>query len=222
MNQEKTSSKPTLSEFIDQNHRLLSTLAFFAALTAFAKQLDYVGGFVSFIFLSCTVLVWLEILPRFPSASGTSRLTWFENLLTIGVVGLAVYWVLTWLLFYRTTHQLYNGLFVLVMVPVLWAARWVAERVGLFTRARAKATAGHRWVPWETYLLVLGPPFLVAALITNLLVGPVGNLIDQVHPTPTARASPTAKQSLGTSPTGSPRSSLSTSPSVRSSSSPHP
>src|SRR5438445_3883918 len=83
--------KPTLEQFIGQNDKLLGAMAVFTALAAFTKDLQAVGGYLSFTFIAATVLVWFELLRKFPKQSGTGTLFWFENLMSIGILGLAAY-----------------------------------------------------------------------------------------------------------------------------------
>jgi hypothetical protein len=76
-------------------------MAVLAGLAAFMKDLPIIGVYLSFIFTALTLLAWFELLTKFPKQSGTSRLVWFENLLTIGVLGLVLYLVGEWLFFAR-------------------------------------------------------------------------------------------------------------------------
>jgi hypothetical protein len=66
-------TRPTLEQFISHNDKLLGAMAVFTALAAFTKDLDVVGGYLSFTFIAATVLVWFELLGKFPKQSGRER-----------------------------------------------------------------------------------------------------------------------------------------------------
>lgn len=102
--------KPTLYDYIEENHKLITTLGVFTALTLFAKQTipDYIGSLLSALFLTLTLLVWLELVGRFPPKMGTSTMYWFESVLSFSVLAIIIYWflsvrsVLPWLTMFIT------------------------------------------------------------------------------------------------------------------------
>jgi len=96
MSDEKPIKEPirvSLSGFIEENHKLLSTIGIFTALTVFSfnLKLSLFGYGLSFLFLAMTVLLWLELISKFPP-KGSGILGWFESILGIAVLGLIAYW----------------------------------------------------------------------------------------------------------------------------------
>ncbi len=74
-------SKPTLTRFIEDNHKLISTLAILAALSAFSNNLPEkgYGKILSFLFFTLSLLVCVEIELNFPYTTG-GRLYWFQQI----------------------------------------------------------------------------------------------------------------------------------------------
>jgi len=88
-------ARPTLARFVEDNHKLLTVLGAFTAMTVFATNLPVkpIGFILAFLFMSMSILVWLEVWSRFPSVEGTGRLTLFENLLSYTLLILVGYWL---------------------------------------------------------------------------------------------------------------------------------
>jgi hypothetical protein len=76
-----------LYTFVEENHKLLTVLGVFTALTVFAANLPLrpLGSMLSFLFMALTVTLWLELLERFPSKAAGWRMDWFETLLSFTV-----------------------------------------------------------------------------------------------------------------------------------------
>ena len=114
-NKRQESPKAPLTQFIDENSKLLSALGLFVALSAFAKNLPEkeVGQFLSFLLLSLSLFVFLQIV---------SNLRWFDEfwavrlfgeLLFMAMVGFVYFWI--------TTYKIYlGGFFLLALVLVLF------------------------------------------------------------------------------------------------------
>ena len=94
--------QPTLSAFIEINQKLLSVIGIFTAITIFSLnlKLSKFGYGLSFIFLTLTVLLWLEIIQKFPK-NGSSRLSLFETILSFGIFGLIIYWIIEYIAFWE-------------------------------------------------------------------------------------------------------------------------
>jgi len=94
MNETDKDKSPTLFDFIEENQRLITVLGVFTALTVFSSNLPLkpFGYVLSFMFMSLTVLLWLELWQKFPTKSGSWRLTVFENVLPFTVLAVIAYW----------------------------------------------------------------------------------------------------------------------------------
>jgi len=172
-------------------------MAVLAALAAFMKDLQIIGGYLSFIFTALTLLVWMELLTKFPKQSGTGRLFWFENLLTIGVLGLVIYLVGELLVAARGTHfGLVFALYAILMPPALWASLRLNER--LWLKAFQPRGEGDRFA---AYLVVVVPVAVVAYVAATLAAAPVAGVLNSVQPpaaspTPSVAPSPTSRPSV--------------------------
>jgi hypothetical protein len=94
-NEKQPQSYGTLAEFIGANQKILSTLAIFVALSAFANNLPDkdVAKFLSFLLLTLALLIWAEIIANFRRASDQWRLYWFWEILTLAMFTFIYAWV---------------------------------------------------------------------------------------------------------------------------------
>lgn len=111
MDQAGDKQSPTLFEFIEANHRLLATVGIFAALTIFAAGLARKGlaTVLSLCFLSATVLLWLELMARFPRKIEGWRLNLFRQTLTFATLVLVFHWAVEF-------QQLWPGGFAFIVL----------------------------------------------------------------------------------------------------------
>jgi hypothetical protein len=87
--------KATLSEFIDDNHKLVTSLAAFVAVTAFSSQLpsnDIKLNMAGFAFLGAFLLAF-ELLRQLPSPPRQWRLDAFAYVLVILLFTMGYYWL---------------------------------------------------------------------------------------------------------------------------------
>ncbi len=145
-------------------------MAVFTALAAFTKDLQAVGGYLSFTFIAATVLVWFELLRKFPKQSGTGTLFWFENLMSIGILGLAAYLVVGVLLFARDEHQVAAPLTAAFLIPTLWGTVKITDWLWRRRPAGSQPTAGERYGTYIAVVLLAG---LIANIAANFAAGPV-------------------------------------------------
>jgi len=108
-----TSREATLGEFIDENHRVLSSVGIFAALTVFTNSIEPRGlsALVSLFFLAATMLTSWELLRRFPS-NRTFLLNSFHYILELGIYGIAV----SWLLMARRASPVFVVMFLSILI----------------------------------------------------------------------------------------------------------
>ena len=87
--------KNRLDEFIESNQKLISVLGVFTALTVFTANLQFkvFGYALSFIFMSITLIIWVELLEKFPKGDAHWRLKIFETLLSFSFLALILYWL---------------------------------------------------------------------------------------------------------------------------------
>jgi hypothetical protein len=190
-------AKPTLEHFISQNDKLLAAMAVLTGLAAFTKDLQVVGGYLSFVFIALTILVWFELLSKF----------WFENLLSIGILGLAAYWIVGVLLFARDTRSgVALPLTAVFLIPTLWATVKVTDMLWSRQTARSQPSTADRYATYIAVVLFAG---LIANLAANFAAGPVTSALNTLQrpttsPTPSRSPSPSPSPSPRPTPTPSP------------------
>jgi len=170
---DQKAEKNTLSEFVENNNRLLSAVGLFTALTIFATSLEIeiLGAFLSFLLLSATVILWMELLEKFPaSAPATAKLTWFESTLSLAMLVVVFYWLLQFRGFWRS-------LLVIPIVLVLAALfSAVLKRFDVFNRAFSTKPGKKRgwryFVAFTVYAAAILGGFLIAAQIGESFIGP--------------------------------------------------
>lgn len=107
------STKMTLAEFVEENHRLLSSVGIFTALTVFSSSLkpSILGAVLSLLFLTPGVLIFWELVGRIPKEK-TRLLDQFENLLMLTAFVIVIYWLLA----ARNVHPGFVFLFLFVTI----------------------------------------------------------------------------------------------------------
>jgi len=97
--EQKDSQQPTLTEFIDNNHKLISTAGILATVAVLASklpenELGIVGKFLSFILFVLVLILCLEIIGNFPWTK-KGKLYWFREVFGLAVFGFSMVWVRT-------------------------------------------------------------------------------------------------------------------------------
>lgn len=184
--------KVTLAAFIDDNYKLLSALGIFTALTLFASNLPlrWIGYALSFLFLTATVLILLELWERFPSKSGTTRLFWFENALFLSGLVVVGYWFLE---FRAIWHHL---LFIPIASVLMWFFSAIIKRFNLFNVLFRTEPGGRRTLRHIFGLTLWGVVIVASLALASVLSPPINALLDEArqsmepsepyapHPTP--------------------------------------
>jgi len=162
----KPPDKPTLYSFIEENHNLITVLGVFTALAVFAANLTLkpVGLILSFLFMTLTVILWLELLGRFPSKGAGWRMDWFENILSFAVLAFLIYWLLD----FRTIWK--SVLIVLVFGLVLQGVSAAMKQLNVFNRIFHAKPGEKRTLRYAVWLVLvvasIALAFGVAALVT--------------------------------------------------------
>lgn len=99
----KSDKISTISSFLNDKDKLLTAFGIFLALTIFTKDVKItelviegteIGGLLSFVFFTITFLIWIELAESITEGNKTWKLIAFENLISIGTMLLAVFWLL--------------------------------------------------------------------------------------------------------------------------------
>ena len=179
------SKKVTLGEFIETNHKLLSTLGIFTVLAVFSNnlQLKGIGYFLSFLFVAAMVLIWLELWARFPT-KGSEKLVWFENIISVATLGVVVYWLVD----FRSIWRYY--LPMLILLILLWPMSEIMRRFNIFNVVFHTKPGERKTLRYILGLLILMVAFIISGRIAGLLAPPINALLDEIYREALASAGP--------------------------------
>lgn len=177
MNDKEDKKAPTLFDFIEENQRLVTVLGVFTALTVFAGSLPLksVGYVLSFMFMSLTVLLWLELWERFPSKSGSWRLTLFETILPLTVLVVIGYWLLE---FRKLWHEF---LFLPIFAIILSSFSYVMKKYNLFNRVFHTRADGKKSLRYFVGIAVLLITALASILLARMAAAPLNRFLDSAY-----------------------------------------
>lgn len=122
-----------LATFIDDNHKLITTLGVLTALTVFVSNLPIklFGSLLSFLFLIATILTWQELISKFPK-SKTVRLFWFQNVLDAAVPVLVLFLILQ----FRSLIRPFMN--YILLLAVMWLGYLLIDRLKIFELVEEK------------------------------------------------------------------------------------
>lgn len=165
-----------LGAFLEENQRLITLLGVFSALTLFAGTVRPVefGRFLSSIFLTLVVLIWLELWSRFPSKAGGWRLSLFESILSLAVLAMVGYWIVVVHVWFRSLITL------LVWGGAMAAISKVIKRYDLFNRVFRTVPQGRPKLRYAVGLLVQLVVLGVSLGIASLIGPPLDRAVDNL------------------------------------------
>ena len=184
MSDEEHPKDTTLTEFIEQNHRTVSTLGILTALAVFSRVLEpkQLGAMLSLALLTGSVLVWIELVARFPQRNFSWRLLWFEWAVQVSMIVFVTYWLLE----SRKVWAPFTGTLLFLLI-FLGSASVLSPRV-------------KRW-PTQAAFPAIIVLMAVSVLLAWLLARPVDRLLDRLQasmgpsgPRPTATTAPQDKR----------------------------
>ena len=171
----------TLSSFLEENFRLVSVFGILIAVSGFAGNLAIraMGIAISFMLLLAAIVVWLELLRKFPSGRSSWILVIFKNMMTLITFAIMLYW----LLFFRDFFGpiLAVGLTLLFLGISLRIGRQhrVLDRAfpsvssqGRFLRALAKLLG---------ILIALALAVVLAFAVTSVAAAPLSKLLRDLY-----------------------------------------
>lgn len=169
---QKEPTRPSLSSYIEDNHKLITVLGVFIALTVFARSLPILVPAVtlSFLFLMLAGFVWLELFARFPAKVAGWRLIWFENIMSLALLLLVIYWLLD---FRALWEQL---LFAPVFGILAGTASVLIKKLDLFNRVFRTTPDGKKTLRYVLGFAVL----LLMAYLAALITGPLNDLLARI------------------------------------------
>jgi len=172
----------TLGNFIESNHKLLSVLGIFTALTVFSRNLPLgeLGSFFSFGTVGIAILIWFELLRRVPKSPKSQDwpLAVFHILMIIVMCMVVIYWLVD----FRPIWK--DFLPVLVMVVILsGTTRLFIWGVGHFPRVQKVLQRPPRNIVLGRAVF-FGLLFVVlfsAALLASIISRPLNRFLDAMR-----------------------------------------
>jgi hypothetical protein len=176
-NKNKRKKIISLSDFIDQNHKLISVLGIFTALTVFTSSLQVkaIGNILSFIFLALTVLVWFELWGKFPSTDTTFRLTWFESILQFAIFGIVVYWLIE----YRSIWK--HMLTVLLFGIIAASFSQFMKRKNIFNRLFQTEHGRLKWLRYIFGIILIVIILIISVVVASIIAPYVNGFLDKTR-----------------------------------------
>gem|GEM_PF-1947770 len=176
--QPETPRTVSLSQFVEQNEKLFGVLGVFTAVSVFVGQLrlHWFAYGLSFVFTLLVLILWIELWGKFPSGSGGWKITAFENLLSLAVIGLVAYLFID----YRDIwHQyLFVPIFLLIYSVIVGVVSWVTKKYDVFDRLfrtvpRAKA--------FLRFMVIGTTGFYVSNRLAVLITPAVNRVLDTLY-----------------------------------------
>jgi len=151
-----TGGKSTLTEYIDENGKLLSALGLFFGLSVVVNNLADKGtaGFLSFLLFTLGMLVFFELMRNFREFDWHGGTSWFRSVLTLSMFVFIYIYVKTYYSFLLAYLSLAAGVLGVLIAFVIFQAliRWVF-RMSWFRRLNPRAR--------EFFIPVFGGMFLM-------------------------------------------------------------
>lgn len=168
----------SLASFVESNHKLISALGIFTALTVFATSISLraVAYSFSFLLLAATFLLWVELWSKFPDRSKSSlRLSLFQDITALVVLIVAVHWIISFRVFWRYFIVLPLGFAIFALLLV------ILSRTKPITKIVDKAIGikgfGGFIIANVLYVLLFASSFYLAILMAE----PLNSVIDQIN-----------------------------------------
>jgi uncharacterized membrane protein len=181
-NEKQTSNgKNTLSKFIEDNHKLISVLGVFTAITVFSgnMQLRTLGYVLSFIFLLITLIIWTELLEKFPKGTATWRLTAFEDLLAFSFLGILLHWFVA----YRDIWHYVMPLFLTIVLATILLGLFshFIKKFDIFNRVFHVKAGGFKFLRYVLLLTIILLVFWGSMIIAAVITQPINKVLDNIH-----------------------------------------
>lgn len=176
-----TKNQNTLTNFIEQNQKIISVLGVFTALTVFTANLSFraFGYALSFIFLSLTLLLWIEVLEKFPKGEANWRLKIFEILLSYTFLGIILYWLLS----YREIWHSVMYLPVSIILATIFTSivTWPIKKYDLFNIIFRTKPTKRKFIRYTLYLIIILGILFISVQIANIISPPINALLVELR-----------------------------------------
>lgn len=155
-----SSEKVTLSDFIEENYKLLASMGVFGGLTTLFTRIEN-AEYIVFLSFMMFLVLGAELWTRFPKDKETSlKLNIFQNLMLSLVLSIFVYLVLTY------TEGVFA--YLIVVLPIIAIGTFLGTILDFFKKPKKITRANIlTWIGLIFLSLVLGG---LAAFLVDLLM----------------------------------------------------
>lgn len=170
-------NQKTLSKFVEDNEKLINVLGVFTAITVFVSELrlQIFGYVLSFAFMAVTVILWLELWGKFPSGKGDWKLIWFENILTLTVMALILYWLID----FRDIWREALVLFIFSIISAVFSI--VMKRFGIFNKLFHTQDGKLKWLRYTLGLIIILIILYTSLIIAYAITPSINNVLDSIN-----------------------------------------
>lgn len=170
------SPKVSLTIFIEENHKLLTVLGVFTALTVFSLSLSLkiIGYFLSFAFFTISLIIWFELWSKFPK-NGSFKLSCLENILSLTIFVLIFYWLVE----YRTIWH--EFLFVLFFMIIFAIFTYVMRKIKFFDKTLNAQEGKLKWLRYVFGVIVIAICGVFSFWLSSIVSPPMNSLLDELR-----------------------------------------
>ncbi len=168
----------SLGKFVENNINLLTTLGIFSALTVFAFSLPMraYSFILSAAFLTGTILIWLELWTKFPSQPSNWRLTLFENVVSLAIIVITIYYLNVYIIHIRWLLTFFIWLIIMGNLSRTMKVHNIYDR--LFKRK-----AKYRLLRYIIGIVLIILTLALSTVISTLLAQCSKAVLDSLHST---------------------------------------
>lgn len=171
---EEAQEKESIESFLKSKDKLLAAFGIFLALTLFTKDIETstLGKYLSFIFMTLTMLVWLELWSSFPSKNRSWLLIAFENLINIGTMMLFLYWMVE----YYEKGKLFVFLWIAGGIATLFTK--LSEKLGWTNSIKEKKIWKYKFFRYSLGFVFMLFYLILTLGIAALIMGGLNPLVE--------------------------------------------
>jgi hypothetical protein len=171
---EPTPKRITLTDFIESNHKLLTILGVFTALTVFSVNLTIkpLGYILAFIYFTMTILVWLEIWSKFPAGTGSWRLFWFENIISFLMLFIIAYWLIE----YRSIWKYFLMPLLFIIITGIFSV--IIKKFNIFNRLFHTKPGKLKFLRYLFGVLIMIVVLFLSIYLVSFFAPPTNTFLD--------------------------------------------
>jgi hypothetical protein len=173
--------KNSLGKFLEENQRLITVLGVFTALTVFTTNLPLkpIGYLLSFVFLALSLIVWIELLERFPRGEATWKLRVFESLLAYSFMGIFLYWLLAYRELWEKAMPF--ALAIIISIILTNVVTYPIRKYDVFDRLLGTKSRVLKFVRHALFWIIIVSVLFVSLLIGFVIAPIINHALDNLY-----------------------------------------